>query len=52
MCDEGLPKIPHDGKNLLTMEDSKVILDNEVATMLKKGVIRLAATSIPGVISR
>ena len=48
--DDELPHVPHDGKNPLATEDRK-ILDNEVANMLKKDVIRLPDTSIPGVVS-
>ena len=49
--DGELPKVPHDGRNPPATEDSKVILDNEVVNMLKKNVIRLADTSVDGVIS-
>ena len=45
---EGLPGVPHDGRN---PPASEIILDTEVANMLSKKVIRLANTSIPGVIS-
>ena len=48
---EGLPGVPHDGRNPPASEDSKKILDMEVANMLRKKVIRLADTSILGVIS-
>ena len=49
--DDGLPNVPYNGKNPPATEDSKIILDKEIANMLKKTVIRLANTSIPGVIS-
>ena len=49
--DDGLPNVPHDGKNPPATEDSKIILDKEITNMLKKKVIRLADNSIPGVIS-
>ena len=48
--DNRLPGVPHDGRNLPASEDSKAILDTEVNNMLRKNVIRLADTSIPGVI--
>ena len=49
--DDGLPGVPHDGRNPLASEDSKVILDTKVTNMLGKNIIRLADTSVPGVIS-
>ena len=49
--DNKLPHVLHDGKNPPATEDINIILDNEVANMLKKNVIRLADSSIPGVIS-
>ena len=49
--DDGLPGVPHDGRNPPASKDSKIILDTEVTNMLRKNVIRLADNSIPGVIS-
>ena len=32
--DDGLPNVPHDGKNPPATEDSKIILDKEMTNML------------------
>ena len=50
-CNGLWPQVPQNGRNPLTSEDGKKILDLEVKEMLKKHAIRIVDMKVPGAIS-